>query len=389
MARRGLSVTRLTTTALTVCGGATIVTLAFLLAGMPGSDTRVQAQGGATSLGYGSCAGAECHARSGEIGWLTGQDGGKEHNASLRSLRNTSDKSMKYAKAVGLASFEDPAGMCLACHATFIARARMYEGIGCEGCHGPASGYRQFHSLNEKDYDGAVKLGLRNLKGRPVAWIPVCKTCHVLDKRPEYAALLDAGHPAGDRWNVTAKYVNIQTHWKRVKYTPAMITDAAGGRAITVPVVTPAPPIASAPTPSGTPAPAAPAAPVAPSTPAPVDKAAGTLPRTTAAGPAAVTPPAPSNAAAFAPAGAPLSITAPPPASPAGLLAALQDRVEALLASLLGRNAVLATPLKPLGPPPQVSGPDAELLRLQYEALGLAVEALNLRVKTAAPGPPK
>jgi hypothetical protein len=36
-----------------------------------------------------------------------------------------------------------------------------------------------------------------------------------------------------------------------------------------------------------------------------------------------------------------------------------------------------------------MNGPDAELLRLQYEALGLAIEALNLRVKKTPPGPPK
>jgi hypothetical protein len=71
------------------------------------------------------------------------------------------------------------------------------------------------------------------------------------------------------------------------------------------------------------------------------------------------------------------------------LLAALQDKVAGLLESMLRRNAVPATPLKPLGPPPALTGPDAELLRLQYETLQLAIDALNLRVTPAPARPPR
>ena len=74
----------------------------------------------------------------------------------------------------------------------------------------------------------------------------------------------------------------------------------------------------------------------------------------------------------------------PPAVTSAGLIAALQDRVAGLLQSLLVKNAVPNAPLQPPGLSPQIAGPDAEFLRLQYEALALAVEALNLRVGGSA-----
>ena len=87
------------------------------------------------------------------------------------------------------------------------------------------------------------------------------------------------------------------------------------------------------------------------------------------------------------PISSPLTLPPPPAVTAAGYIAALHDRVAALLESLLRKNAVPITPLKPPALSPQLTGPDAEYLRLQYEALALAVEALNLRAGGAgAPG---
>ena len=424
MPARGAFLARCSATALSVCGGAALLTCALVVAGAPPASSRVQAQAGAPALGYNSCAGSECHTKNGEIDWLTRQPGGKEHKASFNSLKNAAAKSEKYAKAVGLAKFDEPTGMCVKCHATYAPTATpMLDGVTCESCHGPAKNWRTFHSQNPQDYAGSVQRGMRNLKGRPAAWVPVCKDCHVLDKRPEYAALLEEGHPAGDRWNVARKYVNVSTHWKKVQYTADMV---AAGTPVTV---------ATAPTPPAQPAPAAPPAPpvttpggtppATPPPPPPSTPPVGTPGRGTPAtvtGAGAVTgggtrgttpgaapttppvkpttplvdpprntvvPPAITNPAPIADAPSPLALAPPAPVTASGLLAALQDRVEGLLESLLRRNSVPAVPLKPLGPPPVVSGPDAELLRLQYEALGLAVEALNLRIKPAPQSPPR
>src|SRR4051794_33047447 len=101
-------------------------------AGVRVASTPIQAQPTPAALGYSSCGGSECHTKSGEIEWLTSQPGGKEHRASLGRLRGARDVSTKYAKAVGLTNFEDPAGICVKCHGTFVVRAKTLEGVGCE-----------------------------------------------------------------------------------------------------------------------------------------------------------------------------------------------------------------------------------------------------------------
>jgi hypothetical protein len=394
--------------ALSVCGAAALLTLALVVAGVPESSSRVQAQSGAASLGSSTCTSSECHGKSGEAEWFTSKPGGQEHRAAFLRLTKSADVSMKYAKEVGLADYKDPAGMCVKCHGTYVARSKTYEGVGCEGCHGPSSGYREYHSQKTTDYAGSVQRGLRDLKGKPTKWTGVCRDCHVLDKNPAYEKLLEAGHKDGARWNVSAKFVGVQTHWKKVSYTAAVIKDAAAGKNVVVAVAPSAPPPVTAAPPAAPPL-AAVTPPAGPS-PSPGTSPPGTAPVTAKPpAPGAVTPPskpvpvppnpapvttvAPPPAASaplpVADAVSPLSLAPPPPVTATGLLAAFQDRVEGLLESLLRRNIVPAVPLKRLAPAPALSGPDAELLRLQYEALGLAIEALNLRVKPAAPGPPK
>lgn len=329
-----------------------------------------------TTLGNGTCGGSECHANV-ELTWLTSKPGGQEHYASFRKLKQARDNSEKYTKAVGLAKFDDPAGMCVKCHATYLVKAQTFDGVGCESCHGAASGYRDFHSKNSKDRAGSINRGMRDLLRKPNNWIGVCQDCHVLGTK--YEALIDAGHKDGARWKVSQKYVSIQAHWKETTtYTVAQIAEAAAGKPVVGPVVTPPPPVGPA---------ANPETMGAPKPPLPEK------PRITALGgrevaPAPITavpPPDPPPGPTLPP----LSLTPSPAASAAGMLAALQDGVAVLLASMLRADSVFPASGKPLAPFPQVAGPDGDLLRLQYEALALAVEALNLRARPAKPGPPK
>ena len=408
-------------------GSVCFLTVSFAVWLLP--DAAMNAQGpGAPAVGYTSCAGSECHTRSGEIGWLTDQDGGKQHRNSLNKLRKSPDDSEKYAKAVGLANFEDPNGMCVKCHAV---KAKTLEGVGCEACHGGGTGYREYHSQMPKDYQGSLQRGMRDLDQKPANWIKVCRDCHVLVGRPEYAKLIsdDVGHKDGAKWNVAKKYSTIQTHWKKstgaVMYTEAQIASAAEGKVVDIaagsketptpsvakpdnPVTSPSSPPGATPArviPSGVPPAAGPT--TAPANPTTISKApapkesptpapmvrSGTPTANVPATPA-MTPP---TTAATSPSAtpvmpmvsvvSPLSIAPPPPVSAQGLLAAFQDRVEALLTSLLQRNSAPPAPLTPPAPA-AVSGPDAELLRLQYEAIRLAVEALNLKPRPGG-GPPK
>jgi hypothetical protein len=367
---------------------------------------------GQTYTGVQSCGGSECHTKNGEIEWLTKKPGGQEHRGALGKIRQAKENSDKYAKAVKLASFEDPKGMCVKCHATYVEVAKTLEGVGCEGCHGPASGYREFHSQNPKDQAGSVKRGLRDLNKKPTTWIKTCKGCHVLDGNSAYDALLDAGHKDGKRWRVEDKFDKVAVHWKNVTYTAAVIKDADAGKAptnIATPpggatsgggsgtaeppktetkaIDKPADPVKSVETKSGEAKGGREAKkPVEPTSIEPKKTASKEPTGPTAIKTEVVTTPVSNRSEPVIGPGAfsPLTLPLPAPVSATGFLAALQDRAVGLLESLLRSNTVPPTPLKVPAIAPRVTGPDAELLQLQAEALALAVEALNLRTKNGS-----
>lgn len=364
-----------------------------------------------TFKGTASCGGSECHTRSGEVDWLNTKPGGKEHRESLRRLKGSLDVSEKYAKAVGLENVFEPKGMCIKCHGTYVEAGKATEGVGCEGCHGPAGGYRDFHQQNPKDYKGAVGRGLRNLQGAPTTWTRVCTGCHVLSNKPEYDTLIEAGHKDGNRWKPQSKFTGVQAHWKRVSYTVDVITAAAAGKAVTVavaptaapapaaPPAKPEPPTAPAPTPAPAAAPPTPPASPAGSPPAPRPPVAAPTapppargtplpPPVSAPLPSTLPPPAPADPIATgATVASPLALTPPPPSTASELLGALQNRLSGFFARLLRSGVSPEVPLKPLPAPARITGPDGELLQLQAEALALAIEALNLKAKPGARSP--
>jgi len=170
-----------------------------------------------------TCTTSTCHAR--EDRWMRLESGGREHFASMERLRTARASSTAYARAVQLVEFEAPDGMCVRCHGTDVAPRSLARGVGCEGCHGPASGYRAFHEASPGDYAGAVQRGLRDLRGKPQTWIGVCADCHYLAGRAEYRPLIGAGHPSGASWDVTQKFTILQGHW-RASYTTAQVEDA-------------------------------------------------------------------------------------------------------------------------------------------------------------------
>ncbi len=369
-----------------------------------------------TYAGSGSCAGAkECHSTRGETDWLTNQPGGRDHRGSIGKLRAPGEirtKAEGYAKALKMTSFEDPKGICVTCHGMYVEQAKTLEGVGCEGCHGPALGtYLTFHSQNPKEYKGSVGKGMNNLLRNPVTWVALCVNCHVLKDRPEYKELLEvAEHPDYGNWSVTRgagggppRFQLVAAHWKTVTYSVDDIVKASKGVLVVAP-----PPPAPPPSPS-------PPAPVSPPPPAPVTTSATPpAPGTTTMPPAAGSPATttirrtgsaststmattstipPQTTTTTIPPGpvtsSPLDLKPPPPTTASGMAAALQDRVLSLLATLLQSNRAPARPLVPPPVPKMFTGQDAELLRLQAEAIALAVEALNMKVpaKSGATAP--
>ena len=96
------------------------------------------------------------------------------HAQALKSLSN--EKSLEYAKKNNIADPTKEAS-CLKCHSTaasvdkaLIATLTPLEGVSCESCHGPGSGYKSATIMKDKKY--AMENGLIEANQK------VCEKCH-------------------------------------------------------------------------------------------------------------------------------------------------------------------------------------------------------------------
>jgi hypothetical protein len=333
------------------------------------------------TIGKAKCV--NCHDHEAEKLWSEKKDGPPPNN-HLNALRQLeAPKAAVFAKAIGLADPYDPKGSCAACHGT-ILKGTVVDGITCESCHGPGSGYVDVHQ-QKGAYRQAVAAGLADTVKNPDAWAPMCTKCHVLSD----SALIQAGHPSGDDFDLGAKFATVALHWTSVYSNRAdIVARARTARATIVAsrkvlaAAAPAPaPAASAPS-SAPPAAAAAPAPVAVNPPA----SSASRPAMHAPARAAAAPP--SATIVTTPVPQPQPMTMPVavlalPLSPSAAVAAVQGRLIAMIDSLLRRDA--RTPVRLSPPAPSAyHGPDAELLRLQDEVLSLAIESL-----AAPPAPAK
>lgn len=354
-------------------------------------------------VGPGKCV--DCHDHQDEKAWSETKDGdgkGKRHLKALDQLEDP--KAAAFKKAVGLVDAYDVKGTCVRCHAT-VVRGSADFGVSCESCHGAGKDYLKPHQ-DKGAYQAAVALGMRDSVKKPEAWVRDCQACHLLGSNAGDAALINAGHPAGDQFDLSTKFASVAIHFTS-KYTAGQIATlaragnrntAAAPPAALAPVVTPpvaAPAPAAPPSPSTSPsaAPARvaePAAAVPPpvARPAPDAATGGTPPL-----PPTLVVPAPQPQAAPAEAGATTaSIPTPVAVAPqtrASVAGAIQGRLIGLLQSLLSQG--VSMPAKLVTPAPTMSyrGADAELLQLQREAIALALEALSTKPPAKAPAPPQ
>jgi hypothetical protein len=155
--------------------------------------------------GPGSCASTSCH-------------GGIQPRADNRVLQNeystwivkdkhskaytalTGNVGERMAGTLGLGKAET-APKCLACHALDVPaadRARTFElseGVSCESCHGPASGWLGPHTERDWAHEKSLSLGMvdtRNLTKRTEK----CLSCHLgSEEKSVDHAMFAAGHP--------------------------------------------------------------------------------------------------------------------------------------------------------------------------------------------------
>lgn len=157
-------------------------------------------------LGAANCANSGCHGSTQPLNathvlqneyytWLNSD----RHAQSYDVLFN--DKSARIVKNMRLRKRAYEENLCLDCHTSNIpaqlveGQIGLEEGVQCETCHGPASGWRAEHTEEGWTHEQSVARGmidLRKISARGV----VCMACHVgaASKQVDHE-LIASGHP--------------------------------------------------------------------------------------------------------------------------------------------------------------------------------------------------
>ena len=193
--------------------GALAASLLFslvLFLAFPASTNAQQPGAGGTFVGVASCAGSTCHGRSEATGAIVRQDElmiwqnaaspAGAHSRAWRVLTEPRSRAIAARLGIGEAS---SAPMCLGCHATPAPQGRsgprfqISDGVGCEGCHGAASGWLASHYAVGGSHAANVARGMVPLDN-PRARAGQCLDCHFGSADPGQFVnhrIMAAGHP--------------------------------------------------------------------------------------------------------------------------------------------------------------------------------------------------
>jgi Cytochrome c554 and c-prime len=157
-------------------------------------------------IGPGSCAATSCHGSVKPIAgsrilqneystWII-QD---KHSRAYQAL--TGDVGERMARILKLGAKAEEAPKCLACHALNPPpgqRGRAFEiseGVSCENCHGPASGWLGPHTTRTWAHEKSVALGMHDTRN-VIHRTEKCLECHLGTKNKFVDhEMIAAGHP--------------------------------------------------------------------------------------------------------------------------------------------------------------------------------------------------
>jgi hypothetical protein len=170
--------------------GLIALTASFALLKPNGAQAIAQGTSGGpgTYVGVATCGGTTCHGRSEADGPVVRQDelmlwqdpstAAGAHSRAYDVLQDPRSQVIAQRLGIGEAT---RAPMCLGCHSTPSgprgARFLAADGVGCEACHGPASGWLSSHYAVGGTHANNVSRGLVPLEN-PRARAAVCLDCH-------------------------------------------------------------------------------------------------------------------------------------------------------------------------------------------------------------------
>jgi hypothetical protein len=199
-------------------------------------------------LGVASCAGSTCHGRQEPTGAIVRQDEilhwqdpsspGGAHSRAWRVLAGARGRSI--AARLGIGNPQS-APMCLGCHADPTAAGgplpQLSDGVGCEGCHGNASGWIASHYAVGASHAANVARGMVPLDD-PRARANRCLDCHFGSARAgqfTFHRIMAAGHPRIafelDLFSTLERHWNEDADYAQRKRQPSAIRTWAVGQA--------------------------------------------------------------------------------------------------------------------------------------------------------------
>ena len=176
-------------------------------------------------VGVASCISSGCHGATQPLQaqrirkneyytWLHSD----RHAGAYNILFNTDSARIVKNMRLGKKPYKEQ--LCLDCHSTSVApamvsgRIDVEDGVQCEACHGPASGWQGEHMKPTWTHEQSVANGMRDLRNTHVRG-QLCDTCHVgaASKEVDHD-LIASGHPIL-QFELDNYTETMPPHWNR------------------------------------------------------------------------------------------------------------------------------------------------------------------------------
>ncbi len=137
--------------------------------------------------------------------------GDDAHAFAAEPILNESAQAVQIATLYGLSTSQMKRGnqLCMNCHGTVVSgdeAEEVFDGVGCQSCHGPAAEYASNHQTGL--YDQGAPLGMVRLEEASVRAANCARCHHITDER-----LLSAGHSDGTGFEMASRNGTIK-HWE-------------------------------------------------------------------------------------------------------------------------------------------------------------------------------